>query len=229
MYSRNWLKAQIASYLKDASLSAELDTFIDIGAKRISGLLECWEMEQVVSNSLTFSFQQGILDGGGASGTSTVVVDGGDAYNADPEAAPKNYIEFYGLYKRLVAVQTLDNGIWRNLKAVPKHEASAYKYSGVPLVYLVENRRIYPLPFLDGDYRAIFQAEIEIPVGDGEVDALTAYPYLFLNAALAEAYDWKQDEIMSARYEQKWMREAEQIKLVYRSEHSGETPSMRAV
>ena len=134
MYSRNWLKTQIASYLKDASLSAELDTFIDIGAKRISGLLECWEMEQVVSNSLTFSFQQGLLDGGGASGTSTVVVDGGDAYNADPEAAPKNYIEFYGLYKRLVAVQTLDNGIWRNLNAVPKHEASAYKYSGVPLV-----------------------------------------------------------------------------------------------
>ena len=93
----------------------------------------------------------------------------------------------------------------------------------------MERQRIYPLPFTEGNFRAIFLVEVEIPVGDNETGALTSYPYVFLNAALAEAYDWKQDPEMNARYEGKWIQEASQVRDIYRSEHSGETPAVRAV
>jgi hypothetical protein len=227
-YTRNWLKEQIKGYLKDSSVDAYLDTWIDISAKRVSSILECFEMEEAIGNTLQVQIQEGV-DGGSAGSSNVVVIDGGDAYNQDPASAPKEYIDFYGTFKRLVAVQAWDNGIWRNLRMVPKHEASAYKHTGVPTVYHVEQRRIYPLPFLAGDYRALFLREVEIPIGDNEDDVLTAYPYIFLNAALSEAYDWKQDENMIARYEQKWQGEAEAVRTVYRSEHTGETPAMRAI
>jgi hypothetical protein len=228
VYSRNWLREQVAGYLKDASVSAHLDTWIDIGAKRVSQILECAEMETAIENSLRVS-ESGTVDGGNASGSNVFVIDGGDAFNQDPAAAPKDYIELTTRYKRLVSVQVLDNGIWRNLRTIPKHEAAPYKRAGIPQVYLVENRRVYPLPQSSGAFRVIVLAEVEVPDGDNEDAVLSAYPHLFLNAALAEAFDWKQDENMVARYEQKWRQEAEEIRALYRSEHNGETPSMRAV
>jgi hypothetical protein len=227
-FNRNWLKAQIASYLKDESVAANLDVWIDLAAKRISQVLECFEMETLQGNSLRFSAEDG-LDGGFADGTNLIIIDGGDAYNQDPSAAPTEWIQLPARFRRLVAVQAYDNGVWRNLRSVPKHEASAYKRSGVPLVYLIEDSRIYPLPFAEADYRAIYLREVEIPIGDNPDDVLTAYPMIFLNAALAEAYDWKQDNEMNMRYEQKWQQEAMQVTAIYRSEHTGETPAMRAV
>lgn len=227
-FNRNWLKAQLASYLKDATLGAELDTWIDLGAKRVSQVLECWEMETELFNSLVIPLDGG-LDGGYADGTNTIVVDGGDAFNQDPDSAPRQYIVMPDRMIRTIAVQALSNGEWRNLKAIPKHNAYAFKVTGQPSSYLIERQRIYPLPFVDGQYRAIFLTEVQIPVGDNETGALTSYPYVFLNAALAEAYDWKQDAEMNARYEQKWIAEASQVRDIYRSEHVGETPAMRAV
>lgn len=228
MYNRNWLKQQIAYYLKDDSVSIHLDTWIDLGAKRVSQALECFEMENILYNSLRFVATGG-LDGGFADGDNLVVIDGGDAFSDDPTAAPTDYILMPPRFRRLVSVQVLDNGIWRNIRSVPKHEATAYKRVGSPLVYLVEDRKIYPLPFNEGDYRAIYLREVEIPVGNNEDDALTAYPFIFLNAALSEAYDWKQDAEMNNRYEGKWIQEAQQVTGIYQSEHTGETPSMRAI
>ena len=227
-FNRNWLTAQIKSYLKDDSVSNYTDTWIDLAAKRVSQVLECFEMESVISNSLRFSVTTGI-DGGFADGTNLVIIDGGDAFNADPEAAPQEFIFLPPRFRRLVSVQAYDNGIWRDLRSVPKHEASSYKRTGIPLVYHIEDRKIFPLPFVEGDYRAIYQREVQVPVGDNEDDALTAYPMIFLNAALAEAYDWKQDIEMNMRYEQKWQTEARDVTAIYRSEHTGETPAMRAV
>jgi hypothetical protein len=230
MYNRNWLRTEIAGYLHDDSVSANIDTWIDIGAKRVSQVLECWEMEVSIVNSLATIVGAGVIDGGNANGGG-VIIDGGDAYNADPEGQALPYLPISGTTKRIIEVQVLRNSEWRNLRSVPKHEASRYKTDGggTASVYRVENRKIYPLPFQPGDYRAIVLQEVQIPAGDNENDALTSYPFIFLNAALAEAYDWKQNAEMNGRYESKWIQEAEQIKLVYRGERGGETPSMRAM
>ena len=227
-FTRNWLKEQITGYLKDDTVGAYFDTWIDLGAKRVSQVLECFEMEELQANSLRFVAEGGI-DGGFADGTNLVIIDGGDAFNQDPAAAPSEWITLPARFRRLVSVQAYDNGIWRNLRSVPKHEASHYKRSGVPLVYLIEDSRIYPLPFAEADYRAIYLREVEVPIGDNLDAVLTAYPMIFLNAALAEAYDWKQDLEMNDRYERKWQNEASQVTAIYRSEHTGETPSMRAI
>ena len=227
-FTRNWLKEQIAGYLKDQTVGAYLDTWIDLGAKRVSQVLECWEMETELFNALVIPLGSGI-DGGYADGTNTVTIDGGDAFNEDPLSAPREYIVMPNRMIRIVAVQVQDDGEWRNLRSIPKHSAYPFKRVGLPSSYVVERQRIYPVPFIDGNYRAIFLTEVEIPVGDNETGALTSYPYLFLNAALAEAYDWKQDAEMNARYEQKWIMEASQVRDIYRSEHVGDTPSVRAV
>lgn len=228
MYTRNWLKEQIRGYLKDNSVGIHLDTWIDVGAKRVSRLLECFEMEFELYNALTIPASDN-LDGGNATGGALIVVDGGDAFNTDPESAPRDYIIMPDRAVRLVVVQTRTNDKWRALKSVPKHAAYDYKRSGIPEVYYVEKQRIYPQPFSGGEFRAIFLLETQIPIGDGETPALTSYPYIFLYAALSEAYDWKQDAEMNARFEQKWMQDARQITAIYRGEHSGETPSMRAI
>jgi hypothetical protein len=227
-YTRNWLKEQIAGYLKDASVGVHLDTWIDIGAKRVSRVLECPEMEYELFNSLTIPIDSG-LDGGNASASNLIIVDGGDAFSADPSAAPRNYIIMPDRLVRLVVVQTLTNGEWRALRSVPKHNAFNFKGTGTPEVYYVEKQRIYPVPFNNGEFRSIYLTEVEIPVGDGETPALTSYPFVFLYAALSEAYDWKQDAEMNARYESKWIRDAEFIRSIYRGEQSGETPAIRAM
>lgn len=227
-FTRNWLKEQLQGYLKDQTVGAYLDTWIDLGAKRVSQVLECWEMEQELFNALTIPTDSG-LDGGFADSTSLIVVDGGDAFNDDPLSAPREYIVMPDRMIRIIAVQVQDDGEWRNLRSIPKHSAYSFKAVGLPSSYIVERQRIYPLPFMEGEFRAIFLVEVEIPVGDNETPALTSYPFVFLNAALAEAYDWKQDAEMNARYEQKWIQEASQVRDIYRSEHVGDTPSVRAV
>jgi hypothetical protein len=233
MYNRNWLRTQIASFLKDQSLSSNLDTFIDLGAKRVSQVLECWEMEGLLENTLVTTMCTGVVDGEFAdNGLTLLVIDGGDAFNTDPDAAPLSYIVIPATVRRLLGVQVLDRAgsIWRNLKSIPKHEAQLYKGpAGQPVYYYVETRYIHPLPAMAAAYRTQVLFEVVIPVGDNEIDALASYPMVFLNAALQEAYDFKQDPEMSARYESKWVTEAEAARAIYRGEHGGETLAMRAV
>lgn len=230
MYNRGWLKTQIKRYLHDQSVDGELDTWIDIGAKRVSQVLECWEMEDEIINSLVVVIGGGVLDGGSAGAGSGTIIDGGDAFNQDPEAAPTEYIKLDDTVRRILGVQRLVNGAWQNLRATSRHEAGRYKREGQAGVYLVENRRIYPLPIQEGDYKAHVIRDAVIPLlDDDEVDVLTSYPMVFLSAALAEAYDWKQDPEMNARYEQRWLAEAEEIRSVYRGNRGGESVAMRAV
>lgn len=229
-YSRNWLKTQITSYIKDSSLGAELDVWIDLAAKRVSAVLECWEMESELANSLVPSFEAGSLDGGMAVGTtSELTVDGGDAFAIAPEEKPLDHLKLTGNVIRILGVQYLKNNAWYNLRAMPKHDAAQFKRAGLPQVYLVEQRKIFPLPFMEGDFKAQVLTEVVVPVGDGEVDALTSYPFIFLNACLAEAADWKQDGEMAAKFEEKWQRDAMKIKSTYLEERTGETPTMRAI
>lgn len=51
--NRQWFRDQLASYLKDATLSAEIETFIDLGAARVYDVLECREMEQELGKTTT--------------------------------------------------------------------------------------------------------------------------------------------------------------------------------
>lgn len=197
MYNRDWLKTQIQGYLHDASITAHLDTWIDIGAKRVSQILQCAEMEAELTRST------------------------GDA---------NLHIPLSSTERRLLGVQWEQNGIYINLESVPRHDAWRYKRNGNPAVYYIEGRKIWPAPFVDGNYKAQVLQEVVIPAdGTSEVDALTAYPFIFLNAALAEAYDWKQDQEMLARYENKWTVEAREVTDLYMSERIGDTPAMRAV
>ena len=228
MYTRNWLRRQIAGYIHDEGVSAHLDTWIDIGAKRVSQVLECWEMEAELVNSLAEVIESGVLDGGTADGGG-LVLDGGDAFNSNPDAAPVQSLAIPSDVKRVLGVQVLDGEEWRNLKSIGSHAAGRFKCSGTPIHYYLEGRSIYPVPFTEGQYRAQVMQEAEVPSGDNTTDVVTAYPFLFLNAALAEAYDWKQNPQMSARYEQKWITEAQQITANYRGESGGETLAMRAI
>ena len=228
-FTRNWLKTQIQSYLKDHSIAAELDTWIDVAAKRVSQVLECWEMEGEIENSLASKLESGIIDGGSAGGGGTII-DGGDAYNDDPESQLTDNLLIPSNVKRILGVQYLHNTKWQNLRSVPKHDAWQYKRDGLPHVYLVEQRRIYPLPLLEGNYKAQVLYEAAIPAGGDNEDAvLSAYPYIFLNAALAEAWDWKQDAEMASKFEAKWQEDANKVTDIYRGERSGETLSMRAM
>lgn len=228
MYNREWLKTQIQSYLQDSSITAELDTWIDLGAKRVSQVLECWEMEQDLTLGLSGLINNCSLDGGDASGGGDAI-NGGDAFG-NPEQSGQEYITIPSGTKRILSVQYRDDAILYDLRSIGRHDSAGYKAAtGRPVVYLIEYRNIYPLPFASGDYVAAVLAEVVIPDGTGEVDALTSYPFIFLNAALSEAYDWKQDPEMMGRYENKWVAEAEQVKAIYNREKSGEVLAMRAV
>lgn len=198
MYNRDWLKAQIQSYLHDTSITAHLDTWIDIAAKRVSQVMQCAEMESDLTR-LT-----------------------GDSVTAIP---------LESTVRRVIGVQWKNfSGNWINLRSTPRHAAGQYKRDGTPCVYLIEEREIKPLPYSDADYRAQVLQEVVIPNdGTAEVEALTAHPFVFLNAALAEAYDWKQNPDMLARYDRKWQSEAESITNLYLSERIGDTPAMRAI
>lgn len=227
-YNRQWLRDQVASYLKDRTLSAEIETFIDLAAARVSQIMECREMEVVQTNRLIVS-ADAPLDGGGSGGGSTLIVDGGDAFAGDEEAKPTPYVQLTNKVRRLVQVQVLERGEWRSLKSLPTHSVFPLKRPGVPVNYYIEENRVYPVPLTEGTFRVIYLSQIEIPIGDAAPKCMSAYPFVFLNAALAEAYDWKQDAELYAAYEQKWLAEATRIREIYRGEMIGEVPAVRAV
>jgi hypothetical protein len=229
MYDRDWLRQQVSSYLHDAKAATLIDTWIDIGAKRASQVLRCWEMESEITIGLAGVLQTGNLDGGSAAGGG-VVVDGGDAFNTQVDE-PLPYMDIPLSVKEILGVQWLDQeGQWRNLTALSRHASRAQKRAGIPANYLVENRRIYPYPYQAGQYRTQVIDEVVIPItSDDEIPALTSYPFIFLNAALSEAFDWKQDDTMNARYESKWFTEATMITNNYQEDRSGESLAMRAV
>jgi len=199
MYSRNWLKETIAAYLHDSTVTAHLDTWIDMAALRVSQVLQCYEMEGEISRQ-----------------TNVLPI--------------QEYIPLTSKVRRLLGVQWKStSGSFINLPSVGRHEAGYYKSDGSPSVYYIEGQKIYPLPFQDSEYIAQVIENVEIPDGDTEDPTLSAYPMIFLNAALSEAYDWKQDPEMMARYEQKWHQEAQQITATYLSERIGDAPAVRAM
>ena len=198
MYNRDWLRAQIASYLHDSSVIDHLDNWIDIGAKRVSQVLQCKEMMGELARS---------------------------------QGASDDFIELDTTTRHVLGVQWQDRqGRYINLESVPRHEAMYYKRTGTPSVYTIEQRKIYPLPFADGNYKVQVMQEVIIPSdGQAQVDALTAYPFIFLNAALAEGYDWKQNLEMLARYDNKLGAEVAEVTKNFMNERVGDTPAMRAV
>ncbi len=197
MQTRAWLRQNIAGYLHDGSLSAELDTFIDLGAKRISQLMQCVEMEAEITRNK------------------------GDA---------NNFIAVPADFQRLLGVQVADNGTWRNLQAISRHDAAYFDGAGLAMVYRIDGGVIQPLPASDSDYRVQYLQEAIVPEDSAETNAvLSAYPMVFLNAALVEAYDWKQDFELVGRFEQKLMGDIRAITRIYLSERAGEVPAMRAV
>jgi len=228
MYNRQWLQTQVASYIHDSSVTGLVDTWIDLGAKRVSQVLRCWEMERELTIGLAAVTSSGILDGGSAAGGG-VIIDGGDAFNLEDVALP--YMEIPDTTKEILGVQWLDHqSQWSNLVALSRHEARRYKASGTPQRYLVEARKIYPYPYQAGEYRAQIIDEVIIPpTADDEVAALSSYPFIFLNAALAEGFDWKQDEVMNVRYDSKWINEATVVANNYMEDRSGESLAMRSV
>ena len=160
-YDREWLREQVASYLHDSEATPLIDTWIDIGAKRVSQVLQCWEMETEVSLGLANLITDGLVDGGSATGGGNVI-DGGDAFNLQDELVP--YMPVAATVKQVLGVQWLDQGgQWRNLVALNRHEARMHKREGIPSRYLIENRKIYPLAFQDGSYRAQLLSEVVIP------------------------------------------------------------------
>jgi hypothetical protein len=180
-------------------------------------------METELTIGLAAVVGEGTLDGGTSSG------DGGDAYNTSSQSLP--YMEIGSTVKQVLGVQWQDQeGQWRNLVALNRHEARQYKRGGIPGRYLIEDRRIHPLPFIDGSYRAQLLSEVVIPpTPDDIIDAVVSYPFIFLNAALSEAFDWKQDDVMNQRYEQKWFTEATTVRNAYMQDRAGESLAMRAM
>ena len=229
-FDRDWFRAQLTSYLKDDSLDIELDTFLDLAAKRVSQVLRCFEMELQLTLGLA-PLQDGVLDGGFASVNTEGVVDGGDAFASSFDAT-RPYMEIPGGLIAILSVQALGtNDTFYNLRSVGMHEANKWrKETGRAQVYVVENSNIYPYPFSEGSYKARILQEVEFPLQGNEVPAaITAYPFIFLDAALAEAYDWKQDEIMSQKYMQKWVAEAQTVRDNWENENAGEALAVRAV
>lgn len=195
-FDRAWLRSQIPFYIKDNSLSVHLDTFIDLGAKRLSNILQCRELEGELVRSAGDS----------------------DSFIAMPSNV-----------RRLLGVQYQNNaGQYVNLRSVGRHAAAPFKGVGQPQVYFIQDSNIYPAPFNDGNYLVQTMEEAVVPE-TGESAALTMYPYVFLYAALAEAYDWKEDEERRLHCEGKWMADAEQITRIYLSDRMGETPAVRAI
>jgi len=196
--TRLQLRVLMAGYLHDNSLGAFLDQWIDTGAHRIGQILRCREMET--------TFQR--------------VTD-----------APENYIDCGAEFQEVLRVSTpSDGGGSRVLEAVGSHDwLHGAANGGTPWAYYVEGARIYPLPFGNQDYSAVVLARPVVPVVDTDTNAvLTAFGFLFLNAALVEGFDYKQDETLTVRYENKWTAEAQAITRAYEKNRRGEALAMRA-
>jgi hypothetical protein len=142
---------------------------------------------------------------------------------------PDTFIPLPNTVRKVLAVCWNYTGRERALRSIPKHYKTQYDINGTPAVYWIENSTIKIGPFTDGDYVARVVQDVEIPADDqAEIPALTSHPYVFLNAALAEAYDWKQNAEMVARFEGKWREEASIVTAEYLNEQAGDAPAMRS-
>lgn len=195
IYNRAWLQSQIKSYLHDNSVSGSVDTWIDLGASRISRALRCNEMRKVQEYVLA--------DGNGIPITSDMII--------------------------IESLEYSGNQGWQDLRSATRFEGQYFEGSGTPCVWLNQEKQIMPAPYSDGTYRLTYMGDTEVPADDTTTDVMTAYPFIFLNAALAEAYDWKQNPEQSARWEGKWIKEAIDITAIYKSERAGDAPAMRAM
>lgn len=197
MTTRAWLKTNIASVIKDHTLSTSLDTWIDIGAARLGEILRCREME-------------------------TSIVRG--------VGAPDPFIPLAEDTQEILAVQKgSEDGNYYNLRGMVKVQADMYKGAGTSVAYYVEDSKVYPIPFNDTNFIVLTLDRPSVPVAEDETTALlTQYPYLFLDAALVEAYDFKEDNERVVRYDAKWRDAARTIRNTYERTRFGEGLAMRA-
>ena len=126
----------------------------------------------------------------------------------------------------------LDNGQSVALKSMPTHAISAYVLSSTstPLFYTIVGDNIVVRPYTAGTYELDYWSTVTI--GDNDADtnpALTAYPFIFLNAALEAGYQFKEDESMMMRSQALWTDEVTQINRASRKLAAGDVPAARSV
>lgn len=120
------------------------------------------------------------------------------------------------------------------LRSVPTHQLANYNDTGVasgsPAVYSIIGGVLKIRPFIAGDYDVTTFTGVDIgPAASDTNDSLEQYPYIFLDAALVEAFDYKQDGTYAGRYESKWLGAVEQVNRVSRKLDQGDVPAMRAM
>lgn len=116
------------------------------------------------------------------------------------------------------------------LRSIPTHQWTYYQDTGTPAVYQTKLDRLLIRPFMAGNYGIWYFSRMTLLDDPGAtLPALTAYPFLFLDAALAECYDYKQDAELMQRYQDKWLAEVHEINRVTAKLRAGDAPAMRAI
>ena len=139
----------------------------------------------------------------------------------------------YGVEADMVSIrnihyQTSQGGYL--LTSVPSHNIEKYATTGNPAVYAVNANSIVIKPFSAGDYDITYFGSMTLGTNDTDTfPALQNYPFLFLDAALAEGYDYKQDPDQRTRYQDKWITEAHEINRRSRTLRQGDVPAMRTL
>jgi hypothetical protein len=118
------------------------------------------------------------------------------------------------------------------LRSIASHQVEqwASRSGGQPLFYEMRGDWIAVRPFVAGTYELTYWQNTDIPDDPAtEIPALTAYPFLFLNAALEAGYQWKQDEEQRVRMRDQWLGEVREVNATSARRDSGDVPAQRAI
>ena len=116
------------------------------------------------------------------------------------------------------------------LRSLPTHQIRRYPETGTPAFYRIKVNNVRFIPFMAGEYGIRYFSRINLLDDPGATHpALTAYPFVFLDAALAECYDYKQDAELMQRYQDKWLAEVHEINRVTSKLRAGDAPAMEAM
>ena len=115
-----------------------------------------------------------------------------------------------------------------SLQSMPSHRVENYGGSGSPVVYGVKGNQLLIAPFQAKDYEVTYFRHITLaPESTATDEALTHYPFVFMEAMLSEGYAWKEDMAGSKAYEQKFLGSVQEINRVSRKLQQGDSPAMR--
>ena len=116
-----------------------------------------------------------------------------------------------------------------SLHAMPSHRVENYGGSGQPVVYAVKGNNLLIEPFQSLDYEITYFRHITLDADAAATDeALTHYPFVFMEAMLSEGYAWKEDMEGAKAYEQKFLGSVQEINRVSRQLQQGDAPAMRS-